>query len=236
MKLFVGLGNPGGAYARNRHNVGFMAVDAIAAAHGFTPWRAKFHGEVAEGRLGTEKVLLLKPGTYMNLSGDAVQAAMAFYKLVPADVVVFHDELDLPPERVRVKTGGGHAGHNGLRSIDAHIGPAFVRVRLGIGHPGDKKLVTSYVLGDFARQEAPWVENLMKGVAAGAPRLAAGDAPGFLAEVGRFLPQPSEKPKKPKAPKAPEGSKPSTPAPAPEPATEAADERTPLQRLADRFR
>lgn len=229
MKLFVGLGNPGGEHARNRHNVGFMAVDAIADAHGFSPWRAKFHGEVAEGRFGLEKVLLLKPGTYMNLSGDAVQAAMAFHKLEPADVVVFHDELDLPPECVRVKTGGGHAGHNGLRSIAAHIGPAFVRVRLGIGHPGDKRLVTNYVLGDFARQEGPWVENLLKGVAAGAPRLAGGDAAGFLAELGRILPQPGARPEKPKAAKKPADPQPASEAPP-------ADERSPLQRLADRFR
>ena len=142
MKLFVGLGNPGASYARHRHNIGFMAVDAIAAAHGFGPWRAKFQGQIAEGRLGPEQVLLLKPGTYMNLSGDSVRAAMGFYKLEPADVVVFHDELDLAPGRVRVKTGGGTAGHNGLRSLGAHIGPDFTRVRIGIGHPGDKRLVS----------------------------------------------------------------------------------------------
>lgn len=246
MKLFVGLGNPGAGYAQNRHNIGFMAVDAIADAHGFSPWRAKFQGEIAEGRLGLEKVLLLKPQTYMNLSGDAVQAAMAFYKLDPADVVVFHDELDLPPERVRVKRGGGHAGHNGLRSIAGHIGPDFLRVRLGIGHPGDKRLVTTYVLGDFARQEAGWVENLRKGVAAGAPKLAEGDGAGFMTELARHLPQPGAKPAKPRTPK------PVTqePAPQPTPAAEAAapapaappaeptpeDARTPLQRLVDRFR
>ncbi|MFT3973458.1 MAG: aminoacyl-tRNA hydrolase [Amaricoccus sp.] len=232
MKLFVGLGNPGAGYAHNRHNVGFMAVDAIAGAHGFTPWRAKFQAELAEGRLGLEKVLLLKPQTYMNLSGDAVQAAMAFYKLVPADVVVFHDELDLPPERVRVKTGGGHAGHNGLRSIAGHIGPEFVRVRLGIGHPGDKRLVTNYVLGDFARQEAGWVENLMTGVAAGAPKLADGDAPGFLTDLARHLPQPKEKPAKAKPAREPKAA--AAPAAPAEP--EPVDERSPLEKLADRFR
>ena len=161
MKLFVGLGNPEPGYARNRHNIGFMAADAIAAAHGFGPWRAKFHGQIAEGRLGPEKVLLLKPGTYMNLSGDAVRAALQFYKLEPGDVVVFHDELDLAPGRVRVKTGGGTAGHNGIRSIAAHIGPDFTRVRLGIGHPGDKRLVSNYVLGDFAKADAEWVDDLL---------------------------------------------------------------------------
>lgn len=231
MKLFVGLGNPGAGYARHRHNVGFMAVDAIAAAHGFSPWRSKFQAQVAEGRLGLEKVLLLKPQTYMNLSGDAVQAAMAFYKLGPEDVVVFHDELDLAPGRVRVKRGGGHAGHNGLRSIAGHIGPDFMRVRLGIGHPGDKRLVTNYVLGDFARQEAGWVEDLMKGIAAGAAKLAEGDAAGFAVELGRHLPQRPEKPEKPKP-----AAKPA-PVPTP-PAPEAPEEdgRTPLQRLVDRFR
>lgn len=231
MKLFVGLGNPGAGHARNRHNVGFMAVDAIADAHGFAPWRAKFQGELAEGRLGLEKVLLLKPRTYMNLSGDAVQAAMAFYRLGPQDVVVFHDELDLAPERVRVKRGGGHAGHNGLRSIAGHIGPDFLRVRLGIGHPGDKRLVTNYVLGDFAKQEAGWVEALLKGVAAGAPKLAADDAAGFLAELGRHLPQRPEKPARPKPAREPA---PASPQPAPAAADE--DTRSPLQRLADRFR
>lgn len=232
MKLFVGLGNPGAGYARHRHNVGFMAVDAIAEAHGFTPWRSKFQGDVSEGRLGSEKVLLLKPGTYMNLSGDAVQAAMSFYKLGSEDVVVFHDELDLAPERVRVKRGGGHAGHNGLRSIAGHIGPDFTRVRLGIGHPGDKRLVTNYVLGDFARQEAAWVENLLKGVASGAPKLAEGDGPGFLNDLARHLPQPKEKPPKPKPAlrKPPETA--AEPA-APEPVE---DNRSALQKLVDRFR
>ena len=133
------------------------------------PWRAKFQGQIAEGRLGTEKVLILKPGTYMNLSGDAVRAALQFYKLEPRDVVVFHDELDLAPGKVRVKTGGGTAGHNGLRSIDAHIGPDFTRVRLGIGHPGDKRLVNNHVLGEFAKADTEWLEDLLRGVAEGAP-------------------------------------------------------------------
>ena len=233
MKLFVGLGNPGGSYARNRHNVGFMAVDAIAAAHGFSPWRGKFQGEVAEGRLGLEKVLLLKPGTYMNLSGDAVRAALQFYKLDPSDVVVFHDEIDLAPGKVRVKTGGGHAGHNGVRSIDAHLGPDFARVRIGIGHPGDKRLVSPHVLGDFAKADADWLHDLLRGIADGAPALAAGDGTGFLNAVNRRLPPP-DKPKavaatKPEA-KA-EAEPPTQPAPAPP-----QPERSPLQRLADRFR
>ena len=214
MKLFVGLGNPGPGYARHRHNIGFMAADAIAAAHGFGPWRAKFHGQIAEGRLGAEKVLLLKPGTYMNLSGDAVRAALQFYKLEPGDVVVFHDELDLAPGRVRVKTGGGTAGHNGIRSIDAHIGPDFTRVRLGIGHPGDKRLVSNHVLGDFAKADAEWVDDLLRGVADGAPALAAGDTAGFLDAVARRMPPPRcRRSRRPPAPAAaPAG--PRTPRPA----------------------
>lgn len=149
MRLFVGLGNPGSGYSRNRHNIGFMAMDQIASDHGFGPWKSKFQGEVTEGRLGSDKVLLLKPGTFMNRSGQSVQAAMQFYKLEPSDVVVFHDELDLAPGKCRVKQGGGHAGHNGLRSIHGHIGEAYGRVRLGIGHPGHKDKVAGYVLHDF---------------------------------------------------------------------------------------
>jgi len=226
MKLLVGLGNPGAAYARHRHNVGFMAVDAIAEAHGFAPWRAKFQGQVAEGRLGAERVLLLKPQTYMNLSGDSVRAALGFFKLEPADLVVFHDELDLAPGRVRVKTGGGTAGHNGLRSLDARLGPAFTRVRIGIGHPGDKRLVSPYVLGDFAKADADWLDDLLRGIAEGAPALAAGDAPGFLDAVARRTAPP--------APKAKPAARPEPPDP---PAAAApAEERSPLQRLVDRFR
>ncbi len=230
MKLLVGLGNPGAKHARQRHNIGFMAVDAIADAHGFAPWRAKFSGQVAEGRIGGDKALLLKPETYMNLSGDAVQAAMRFYRLAPADVIVFHDELDLAPGKVRVKSGGGHAGHNGLRSIDAHIGPDFMRVRLGIGHPGDNARVTAHVLGDFAAADAEWRDAVLAGVAAGAPALVAGDGGRFLNEIARRQPPPKEPAEKhPKAP----------PPPAkPESAPEAAepDARGPLQRLVDRFR
>jgi PTH1 family peptidyl-tRNA hydrolase len=219
VKLFVGLGNPGAAYARQRHNVGFMAADAIAAAHGFGPWRAKFRGQIAEGRLGPERVLLLKPGTYMNLSGESVRAALQFYKLEPGDAVVFHDELDLAPGKVRVKTGGGTAGHNGLRSLGAHIGPDFTRVRIGIGHPGDKRLVSNYVLGDFAKADADWVEPLLQAMAEAAPLLAAGDAAGFMNAVALGTAPP----------------KPKTPTPEAPPA-ETPDTRGPLQRLADRFR
>lgn len=232
MRLFVGLGNPGAEYARNRHNVGFMAAEAIADRHAFTPWRSKFHGLIAEGRLGNEKVLLLKPGTYMNLSGDAVQAALGFYKLTPAEVVVLHDELDLAAGKVRVKTGGGSAGHNGIRSIAAHIGPDFTRVRLGIGHPGDKRLVSNHVLGDFAKSDADWLDDLLQGVSEGAPALAIGDAAGFLNAVARRTAPP--KPPKPPREAPPAATPEQGPEQGPEPAP--ADERTALQRLADRFR
>ena len=183
MQLFVGLGNPGAKYAGNRHNIGFMAVDRIAGDHGFAPWRAKFQGQIAEGRLGSEKVLLLKPETFMNLSGQSVGEAMRFYKLTPGDVTVFHDELDLAPGKVRVKQGGGHAGHNGLRSIHGHIGADYARVRLGIGHPGHKDRVSGYVLSDFAKAEADWLDDVLRGVSDGAADLAAGDAGRFMNAV-----------------------------------------------------
>ena len=226
MQLFVGLGNPGATYARNRHNIGFMAVDRIAEDHGFPPFRAKFQGEVTEGRLGGEKVILLKPATYMNRSGQSVGEAMRFYKLAPEDVTVFHDELDLAPGKVRVKQGGGHAGHNGLRSIHAHIGEAYRRVRLGIGHPGRKELVTGYVLHDFGKADAEWLDDVLRGVADGAPDLAAGDQSRFQnAVAARAAPARTEAPAKPAqaAPKEPE--------PAPED-----DPRSPLQKLVDRFK
>jgi PTH1 family peptidyl-tRNA hydrolase len=164
-RIVVGLGNPGTRYAGNRHNIGFMAVQAIARRHDIAPWRRRFQGVSVEGTVGGERVLLLLPGTYMNESGRAVQEAANFYKLGPADIVVFHDELELPPAKLRVKTGGGNAGHNGLRSISAHIGNDYKRVRLGIGHPGDKNLVEPYVLQDFAKGEWPWVEALCDVVA-----------------------------------------------------------------------
>jgi PTH1 family peptidyl-tRNA hydrolase len=175
MKLFVGLGNPGQRYAGNRHNVGFMAIDAIARRNGAPPFRARFHGEATEATLAGERVLLLKPQTYMNESGRAVQAAMQFFKIALSDVVVFHDELDLADGKLRIKTGGGNAGHNGLRSITAQCGNEYRRVRLGIGHPGVKDLVHAYVLNDFAKDERPWVEALCEAVAEAAPLIAKGE-------------------------------------------------------------
>jgi PTH1 family peptidyl-tRNA hydrolase len=165
MLLFVGLGNPGAKYARNRHNIGFMAVDEIARRHGFSPWRRRFQGETSEGTLDSGRVVLLKPATYMNESGRAVQEAANFFKLGVGDVTVFQDELELPPGKLRVKVGGGIAGHNGLRSISAHIGNDYRRVRLGIGHPGVKELVHGHVLSDFAKSDMPWVEALCEAVA-----------------------------------------------------------------------
>ncbi len=184
MRLFVGLGNPGAKYAHNRHNVGFMALEQIVSDHGFGPWRGKFYGAVSEGRLGDEKLVLLKPETFMNLSGQSVRAAMEFYKLSPADIMVFHDELDLAPRKIRVKKGGGHAGHNGLRSIHQHIGAEYGRVRIGIGHPGHKDRVSGYVLHDFAKADAPWLDDLLRGIGDGAPYLADGDSAKFLNAIG----------------------------------------------------
>lgn len=160
MHLLVGLGNPGGRYAKNRHNIGFMAVDAIHARHGFSPWRSRFSAHVSEGRIGDHKVLLAKPTTFMNLSGQAAGEIARFYKLDASDVTAIHDELDLEPGRTRIKVGGGHGGHNGLKSLDAHLGKDYRRIRLGIGHPGHKDLVSGYVLRDFAKADEPWVEAL----------------------------------------------------------------------------
>jgi peptidyl-tRNA hydrolase, PTH1 family len=190
MKLFVGLGNPGTAYARHRHNIGFMAVDRIAARHALGPWKKRFQGFTSEGSIAGRRVLLLKPQTYMNDSGRSVQDAQRFHKLADGDVLVFHDELDLAPGKVRVKTGGGNAGHNGLRSITAHIGNDYGRVRLGIGHPGAKHLVSSYVLHDFAKADAGWLEPLLDAIADAAGRLAAGDEQRFLADVARAIATP----------------------------------------------
>lgn len=182
--LFAGLGNPGEKYAANRHNIGFMAVDAIAADYGFPAWRSKFQGELAEGRIGDIKVILLKPLTYMNNSGQAVKAAAKFYKIDPARIVVFHDELDLEPGKIRIKQGGGNAGHNGLKSIEAHLGtPDFWRVRLGIGHPGDKARVHGYVLKDFAKAEKSWLEPLLAAIARHAGILAQGNISAFMSKV-----------------------------------------------------
>jgi PTH1 family peptidyl-tRNA hydrolase len=179
MLIIAGLGNPGGKYAGNRHNIGFMAVDAIAKRRGIGPWRRRFQGVAAEGPLGGERALLLLPGTYMNDSGRAVAEAAHFYKLGLPDIIVFHDEIDLAPGKVRVKTGGGIAGHNGLRSISAHIGNEYRRVRIGVGHPGVKDLVHAYVLSDFAKEERPWVEALCALVADNAELLAKGQDASF---------------------------------------------------------
>jgi PTH1 family peptidyl-tRNA hydrolase len=183
MLLFVGLGNPGARYVWNRHNVGFMTVDAIAKRHGFPPWRRRFQGVASEAALGGERVLLLLPGTYMNESGRAVAEAMHFYKLALAAVTVFHDELELTPAKVRVKTGGGIAGHNGLRSVSAHIGNDYRRVRIGIGHPGVKELVEPYVLTDFPKAERAWVETLADVIADNAEFLARGQDASFQNKV-----------------------------------------------------
>ena len=183
MHLLVGLGNPGARYAGNRHNIGFMALDALHRHWRGTPWRARFQGEASEAVIGTGKVVLLKPQTFMNESGRAVRAAMDFYKIALDDVHVFHDELDLPPARLRVKKGGGNAGHNGLRSITTHCGNDYPRVRLGIGHPGDKALVHAYVLNDFGKGEQAWVEDLADAVAEFADLLVKGDASHFQSKV-----------------------------------------------------
>jgi peptidyl-tRNA hydrolase, PTH1 family len=183
MLLFVGLGNPGARYQRNRHNIGYMAVDEIARRHGFAPWRRRFQGETSEGALDGERVILLKPATYMNDSGRAVQEAANFFKLGAGEITVFQDELELPPAKVRVKVGGGIAGHNGLRSISSHVGNDYRRVRIGVGHPGVKELVHNHVLGDFAKAERPWVEALCDIVADNAGLLAKGDDASFQNKV-----------------------------------------------------
>jgi PTH1 family peptidyl-tRNA hydrolase len=183
MLLFVGLGNPGAAYTGHRHNIGFMALDAIAARHGIAPWRRRFQGVAAEGTLGADRALLLKPGTYMNESGRAVAEAVRFYKIAPHDTLVFHDEIDLAPGKVRVKVGGGTAGHNGLRSISAHIGNEYRRVRIGVGHPGDKELVQRHVLSPFGKNDRAWVETLCEIIAENAVLLVRGEDATFQNKV-----------------------------------------------------
>ena len=183
MRLLVGLGNPGPRYAGNRHNIGFMALEAIAKRHGIGPWRRRFQGVTAEGPIGGERALLLLPGTFMNESGRAVAEAARFNKLPPVDVTVFHDEIELPPGKVRVKVGGGNAGHNGLRSITEHIGNDYRRVRIGVGHPGAKELVYNYVLGDFAKSERPWVEALIDILADNADLIVRGEDSSFANKV-----------------------------------------------------
>lgn len=246
MQILVGLGNPGAKYAANRHNIGFMALDRIAADHGFGPWKAKFQGQIAEGRLGSERVLLLKPETYMNLSGQSVAAALRFYKGAAEDVTVFHDELDLAPGKVKLKSGGGHAGHNGLRSIHAHLGEAYHRVRLGIGHPGRKELVAAYVLHDFAKADEGWLDDLLRGLSDGAPYLVAGDRSRFQNAVAARMAPAKPRPEAPGRPprpeaaaaprKAPPADTPAAKTPQAAEAPEAPDTRNPLQRLADKFR
>jgi len=187
MLLLVGLGNPGAEYAGNRHNVGFMAADAIIRRHNLSAPRARFRGEVSEGTLAGEQVLVLKPQTFMNESGRAVGEAARFYKLELSDIVVFHDELDLAPGKVRVKTGGGVAGHNGLKSLSAHIGNDYVRVRIGIGHPGRKDRVTGYVLHDFTKADHAWLEPLLGAIAEEAPYLAEGANDKFQSRVAHAV-------------------------------------------------
>ena len=236
MQLFVGLGNPGEKYARNRHNIGFMAVERIADDHGFAPWRGKFQGSVSEGRLGSDKVILLRPETFMNLSGQSVGEAMRFYKLAPGDVTVFHDEIDLAPGKLKVKTGGGHAGHNGLRSIHQHVGEAYRRVRMGVGHPGHKDAVPGYVLRDFPKADEAWLDDMLRGVSDGAGALADGDQGRFMNAVAQRLSPPRPSTGTARPPK-------DAPSPAPGPtagddptAEDGPDTRSALQRLADRFR
>jgi peptidyl-tRNA hydrolase, PTH1 family len=197
MLLLVGLGNPGAKYAKNRHNIGFMAADAIARAHGFGPWRKKFHGEIAEGAVEGVKALLLKPQTFMNESGRAVGEAALFHKIAPSDVIVFYDEIDLAPGRFRMKRGGGAAGHNGIRSIAASaLGPDFRRARLGVGHPGHKDLVHGYVLSDFHKIDAEWVDKLLDALARAAPMLVKGEDDKYQAEVMRLAPAEKVDPRK----------------------------------------
>lgn len=195
MLLFVGLGNPGSEYQSNRHNIGFMAVDAIARHHNFPPFKSKFNGQIADGNIDGKRVLLLKPQTFMNRSGDCVGQAAKFYKLDADAITVIYDELDLAPGKVRVKTGGGNGGHNGLRSITPVIGEAYRRVRLGIGHPGNKDLVTRHVLGDFAKADNVWLEPLLDELATSAGLLAKGDDNGFMNKLALAVQQASPAPK-----------------------------------------
>ena len=236
MKLIVGLGNPGGKYARNRHNIGFMALDQIAADHGFPAWKGKHQGSISEGRFGSDRAILLKPETFMNLSGQSVQSAMRFYKLDPQDVVVLHDEIDLAPGKVKHKVGGGHAGHNGLRSIHQHIGPDYARVRLGVGHPGRKELVPHYVLHDFPKADDDWLDDVLRGVSDGAPHLVAGDAGKFSNAVALRVNPPrsgtgDKGPAKPAPAPAPKQA-----APEPKVQEDVKDTRSALQKLVDRFK
>lgn len=229
MKLIVGLGNPGAQYETTRHNIGFMAVDRMAQDHHFSPWRARFQGLTCDGRLGEMRVTLLKPQTFMNLSGQSVGEAMRYLKLTPDDVIVLHDELDLAPGKLRLKLAGGHAGHNGLRSITQHIGADFHRVRLGIGHPGRKELVAGFVLHPFAKSDQDWLDDLMRGISDGAAALAVGDGARFQnAVANRTAPARNAGPRADPAPAVRE----KPPAPV---TPQAEDTRSLLERLKDRF-
>jgi PTH1 family peptidyl-tRNA hydrolase len=208
MKLFVGLGNPGAQYALNRHNVGFMALDAIAATHDFPSWRKRFQGWTAEAKLGGEQVILLKPATFMNESGQSAQEAVRFYKLELDDVIVFHDELDLAPGKVRVKIGGGVAGHNGLKSMSTHLGNDYVRVRIGIGHPGRKDQVVHYVLQNFRKADHAWLEPLLGAIAGEAPYLARGENDKFQSRIAYTMQSEGEPEAEAKSKPAPKPSKP----------------------------
>ena len=194
MLLLVGLGNPGPEFALNRHNIGFLTLDRIVERHGFSPYRTRFHGLAADGRLDGRKVLAFKPMTFMNESGRAVGAAARYYKLEASAVAILHDELDLVAGKLRVKQGGGHAGHNGLRSIDAHLGPDYRRVRLGVGHPGERRRVLGHLLGDFAKADQDWLGKFLDAVAEAAPYLAQDDDPGFATRVALILQPPKKKP------------------------------------------
>jgi PTH1 family peptidyl-tRNA hydrolase len=196
MLILAGLGNPGPKYEKNRHNIGFMAVDEFARRWGFSPWRSRFQGQAAEGTIGPERILLLKPQTYMNESGRSVGEALKFFKLEPANLVVFHDELDLAPGRFRMKLGGGVAGHNGLRSIGSQIGPDFRRARMGVGHPGHKDRVMGHVLSDFHKVEEPWVRAMCEACAEAAAMLVAGDDEKYQGEVMRLAPAEKLDPRK----------------------------------------
>lgn len=198
MHILVGQGNPGAKYAGNRHNIGFMTMDAIAADHGFGPWRSKFQGQVCEGTVAGEKLLLMKPETFYNETGRAAQAAMKFYKLTPEDVTIFHDEIDLAPGRLRVKRGGGHSGNNGIRSMIAHIGAEVRRIRMGVGHPGDKSRVMPYVLSDFSKADEIWKDPMIEACARALPLLVSEGDERYQTEVMRLAPAPKNDPKQAK--------------------------------------
>lgn len=198
MRLLVGLGNPGAEHAHNRHNIGFMAADRIAAKYGFAPWKSRFQGHICEGNIGFEKVLLLKPATYMNLSGQSVGEALRFYKLAPIDVVVLYDEIELPPGKLRAKLGGGNAGHNGLKSIDAHIGLEYWRVRLGVGRPEHKSQVKNHVLQDFAKADKPWLDPFLDAVTDAIVHMIEGDESRFMTRVALLTKDTTPQPPPPK--------------------------------------